>query len=156
MTKNLPITILILLTSLVSGCASIPLASSEEDKQAKLFQVGEGKSNIYLYQTESDEGATPRITLNGKEAGKLGQYTYFLWSVDPGRHLISSLTLELQKTETLAIDTEADKNYFIWQDIVRGSTFGGRVKGIKLRLKEVSSEEGRQGVKASKRVASKI
>jgi hypothetical protein len=150
--KILTFILAIALGVFVNGCASIPFASGEEDKKAKSFTVDAGKSNIYVYQIESDEGANVRVTLNGREAGKLGPRTFFMWSVDPGRHVIGSV---IEDTTKLTIETGAGKNYFIWQDIERGSTFGGRIK-ISLELKEVSFEEGSMGVKESKRIASKI
>ncbi len=79
------------LLSLFIGCASVPMAPTEQDAEAKQFTVLQGKSNIYLYRNESFGGgvAVP-VTLDGKNVGSTGPYTYFKWVVEPGKHVVVS------------------------------------------------------------------
>ena len=63
--------IVLLLTSFVTGCASVPMASMDEDTKAKSFAVRTDKSNIYVYRNETIGGAIPvTVALNGKLAGQ--------------------------------------------------------------------------------------
>ena len=136
---------------LVSACASVPQATKEEEEKAKTFQVESGKSNIYLYQLKSDDDTSAKIFLNGIEAGRLGPQSFFLWSVNPGAHELTSV---IEETARITIRAEAGNNYFVLQDIQIGSTFGGRVKKSS-ELKKVSIEEGKKRVKESRMVVSK-
>ena len=78
--------LLLAVAALVSGCASVPMTSMEDDVKAKTFAVKEDKAAIYVYRNESFGGAIPMtVSLDGKVAGQTGPQTYFMWEVDPGR-----------------------------------------------------------------------
>ncbi len=136
----------LLLTSIVSGCASVPMASMEEDARAKSFVVPAGKSSIYLYRNESFGGAIPlTVALDGKVAGQTGPKTYFLWDVAPGQHELSSMS---ENTSTLRLSTEEGKAYFVWQEVKMGMWMARSL------LQEVDAEAGRKGVAECKRAQS--
>ena len=40
-------------SALITGCASVPMASVERDAQTKTFVVAPDKANIYVYRNES-------------------------------------------------------------------------------------------------------
>ncbi|MEW5967999.1 MAG: DUF2846 domain-containing protein [Pseudomonadota bacterium] len=108
----------LLFATLVSGCASVPMASLDEDAKAKTFAVREGKANIYVYRNESFGGAIPlTVALNGKVAGQTGPQTYFLFEVDPGAHEVSSIA---ENTSALKLDAAAGKSYYVWQEVKMG------------------------------------
>ena len=91
--KKYLIVIMVVVYALLQGCASVPMAPSKKDTDAKQFRVDTNKSNIYLYRNESYGSAiTMPVTLNGRIAGKTAANTYFKWSVSPGKHIITSLT----------------------------------------------------------------
>lgn len=135
-----------LLTSLLSGCASVPMASLESDTGAKQFQVKKGYSNIYLYRNENFGAAIAMtVSLDGKVAGKTGPKTYFLWEVAPGQHEIVSHT---ENTAKITIDAKEGGNHYVWQEVKMGMWQPGS------QLHEVSEEEGRKGVLECKRATS--
>ena len=146
MKKNGLTGLLLGLVVLLSGCASVPMASLEDDTQAKRFAVKPEKSNIYLYRNESLGGAIPMtVSLNGKVAGQTGPQTYFVWEVDPGSHEIASHT---ENVSTLKLTTEAGKTYYVWQEVKMGAFMARSL------LQQVDEETGRKGVLECKRAQS--
>lgn len=147
MRKPITITIL-LLGALLTGCASVPMAPLAKDTQAKTFSVAADKSNIYVYRNESMGGAIAMpVALDGRIAGKTGPKTYFMWTVEPGQHEISSLT---EKTSKITINAIAGQNHFVWQEVKMG------VWSARSLLQEVSDQKGRAGVNECKLIASEI
>ncbi|MGD8999631.1 MAG: DUF2846 domain-containing protein [Granulosicoccaceae bacterium] len=139
----LPAIIVILLAS---GCASVPMASLDEDTRAKTFNVSADKANLYVYRNESMGGAvTMTVSLDGKVAGMSGPKTYFLLTVEPGEHTVSSYA---ENVSTLTIKTEAGKNYYIWQEVKMGFWMARSL------LQQVDEETGRAGVLECKRAKS--
>lgn len=137
---------LLFLASVVSGCASVPMASMDEDAKAKTFAVRESKSNIYVYRNESFGGAIPMtVALNGKVAGQSGPQTYFLFEVDPGPHEVSSIA---ENTSALKLDTAPGKSYFVWQEVKMGMWMA------RTQLQQVDEATGRKSVAECKRAQS--
>lgn len=106
---------LILSVIFLTACNTVPIASEEADNQAKNFKPTATQSKIYVYQTEpfSSVAGIP-IALDKKTAGTVTANTYYVWTVEPGRHVISSLT---ENKNNMWIDTEAGQNYYIKQII---------------------------------------
>ncbi|MFZ5557225.1 MAG: DUF2846 domain-containing protein [Pseudomonadota bacterium] len=130
--------IVLLITSLVSGCASVPMASLDQDATAKTFSVRPDKSNIYVYRNESFGGAIPiTIALNGKVAGQTAMQTYFMFEVEPGPHEVTSIA---ENTSTLKLETKSGEAYFVWQEIKMG------VWMARSQLQQVDEQTGRKGV----------
>ena len=77
------------------------------------------------------------VTLDGKVVGKSGSKTYFMWTVEPGEHEISSLT---ENTSKITVKAEAGRNHFIWQEVKMGMWTARSL------LQQVSEDVGRQGV----------
>ena len=138
--------IVLLLTSFVTGCASVPMASMDEDTKAKSFAVRTDKSNIYVYRNETI-GSAVRMTvaLDGKLAGQTAMQTYFLFEVDPGSHEVSSVA---ENTSTLRLNTEGGKAYFVWQEVKMGLWMA------RSQLQQVDEQTGRKGVAECKRAQS--
>lgn len=133
----------LLLAAVISGCASVPMASLDEDARAKTFAVREGKSNIYVYRNESFGGAIPlTVALDGKVAGQTGPQTYFLFEVEPGPHEVSSIA---ENTSTLRLDTAAGKSYYVWQEVKMGMWMA------RSQLQQVDEAAGKKGVAECKR-----
>jgi len=133
----------LLATALVSGCASVPMASLDDDTSAKTFAVKEGKSSIYVYRNESFGGAIPiTVALNGKVAGQTGPQTFFLFEVDPGAHEVSSIA---ENNSLLKLNTEPGKSYFVWQEVKMGMWMARSL------LQQVDDATGRKGVAECKR-----
>jgi len=104
--------------ALLSGCASVPMASKEMDAQAKTFNVAPGKSNIYIYRNETFGAAMKlAVAVDGKSIGQTASKTYFALEVEPGKHTIVSMA---ENTSSVDLVTEVGKNYFVWQEIKMG------------------------------------
>lgn len=139
---------LVLLGALVGGCASVPMASVEEDRGAKTFAVPEDKSGIYVYRSEIIGGAVPlTVTLDGRVVGQTAARTYFVVVVDPGTHELGSIG---ENTSSLTLTTEAGKAYFVWQAIRMGLWMA------RSELQQVDEEAGRKAVAACSRAQSRF
>lgn len=135
-----------MLFALVSGCASVPMSSIEDDTKAKAFTAPAGKSNIYVYRNESFGGGIPiTLSLDGKVAGQTGPKTYFMWEVEPGTREIASIA---ENTSTLKLNAEAGKSYYVWQEVKMGMWMARSL------LQEVDAETGKSGVAECKRAQS--
>jgi hypothetical protein len=123
---------------MAGGCASVPMASPEQDTAAKSFAVKPGKANIYVYRNES-MGAAIKMTLvmDGKLVGSSAAKTYLLLEVDPGNHTLISKT---ENDSTLSVAAAAGRNYFVWQEVKMGA-FSARSA-----LQLVDDAKGKAGV----------
>lgn len=137
-----------LLLALLAGCASVPMSSLDEDDRAKRFDTDPQYANIYLYRNENFGGAIAMpVSLDGQMAGRTGPKTYFLWTVEPGRHEIVSHT---ENDARLVLNTEPGRNYFVWQEVKMG------MWTARSQLHEVSAEQGMAGVAECKRAQSTL
>jgi hypothetical protein len=122
----------------VTGCASVPMASEEQDKKAKTFAVQPGKSNIYIYRNETMGAAVKMpVVADGRIVGDTVSKTFILLSVDPGKH---SLVSKTENDAVLDIVTEKNKNYFVWQEVKMG------VWAARSKLQLVDDATGKKGV----------
>lgn len=104
--------------SSLAGCASVPMASPEQDARAKSFSVKPGKANIYVYRNESMGGAVKMpVTLNGKPIGATGAKTFLLAEVSSGKHILVS---KAENDYPLEVTAVAGRNYFVWQEVKMG------------------------------------
>ena len=140
--------ILPLMVSLVflTACNTVPIASNDKDMQAKNFQPIPNKSKIYIYQTSPFSSVTGvPVALDKKVAGSVTSGTYHVWTVEPGRHVISSLT---ENKNNMWIDSEAGQNYYIKQRI------SASVWNPTSLLEQVSEKEAKKAINGSKLIAS--
>ena len=118
MFKKLVVPVLLVAVSLLTGCASVQMASPEHDAQAKSFAVQPDKANIYLYRNESMGAAVKMdVVLDNNPVGKTVAKSYMKFEVSPGQHTIIS---KAENDDVLNINTEAGKNYFVWQEVKMG------------------------------------
>ena len=141
--KNKILLVLVVFAFLIlQGCATVQMASSEEDNAAKAFNSTPGKSTVYLFRDEFMGAAvTMDVYLDGEFKGFTGANTYFKWVVDPGEHEIKSVA---ENDVQIKITTEADKIHYIWQEVKMGILSG------RSALHVVDEERGKKGVMASK------
>lgn len=103
---------------LTSGCASVQMASEQQDSAAKSYAVKPGTANIYVYRNEQMGAAIKMpVALNGKLVGDTAAKTYLLLQVPPGSHAIVSKT---ENDATLTVNAQAGRNYFVWQEVKMG------------------------------------
>jgi hypothetical protein len=140
------ILLVVLLSSLFVGCASVPMGSLEDDKMAKEFTAPQGKSRIYLYRNEA-LGAAIKIpvTLNGQMKGQTAADVYFVWDVEPGVHQINCLA---ESNGALSVTTKANQSYFVWQEVKMGLMSAG------CALHEVQADRGKAAISKCKLAAS--
>jgi len=124
----------------LTGCASVPTASVEEDSAKKAFNPpSEGLSGLYVYRNSNFGAALKkRVYVNDDYLGETAPMTYFYKEVAPGAVKLSTSS-EFGNND-LMISTEEGKNYFVRQYIKLGVFVGGA------NLELVSEEEGKKGV----------
>lgn len=121
-----------------SGCASVQMASPEQDTAAKSFTVKPGKANIYVYRNETFGAALKMpVALDGKQVGETASKTYLALEVSPGPHTVVSKT---ENESTVKLNTVAGRNYFLWQEVKMGMISG------RSNLQEVDEATGKAGV----------
>ena len=138
------LSVLVLMFATVSGCANYGQGVSQDAlEDDKSFTTLTDKSIIYIYRPGSNIKDEMPVNLNGKFIAMTGAKSYLMLPVDPGEHEISS---EEGNFSSITIKTQAGKNYFILQEVVKSFTSTGA------NLQEVSGPEGRRGVRECKLV----
>ena len=127
-----------------SGCASVQMASPEQDTVAKSFAVKPGKANIYVYRNETFGAAIKMpVALDGKLVGDTASKTYVFIEVDPGPHTVVSKT---ENDSSVTLNTVTGRNYFLWQEVKMG------LMAARSNLQEVDEPTGKAGVAECKLV----
>nr|WP_315468905.1 DUF2846 domain-containing protein [uncultured Undibacterium sp.] len=135
-------TTIILSAGILTGCASVKMASQSEDAKAKTFATNPQQANVYVYRNEFIGAAlSMAIELDGKEIGKTGPKSYFLLGLEPGHHTLVS---KAENDSLLNLITEAGKNYYVWQEVKMGLLLA------RSKLQLMSEAEGQAGVRESK------
>ena len=140
MVKKALISLWLLAFLQLTGCASVPMAPAEHDQARKEFSPPpEGTAGLYIYRNSSFGGALKKtIRIDGRIIGETAPHTYFYTTLKPGMH---ELATESEFSDnTLSIDFQPGKNYFVQNYIKFGAFVGGA------GLEQVSEEEGRKGV----------
>ncbi len=131
----------VLVASLFSGCASVPMESPDKSSVAKQFkQPSNSSSGVYIFRSGSLGGALKKdVWLDGKCIGESAPNIFFYETVKGDvEHKISTES-EFSPNDLL-IKTESGKNYFVRQYIKIGVFVGGA--GVEL----VSDEKGKEEV----------
>lgn len=136
------------LVLLLSGCASVPMAPLDQDAKAKDFSPIPNKASLYIYRNESFGAAIPMtVSVNGKALGQTAAQTYFRLNLTPGKYTVES---HAENVSSLALATEAGKNYFVWQEVKMGMWMARSL------LQQTDETTGRAGVLESKLIASSV
>ncbi|MCU1716420.1 DUF2846 domain-containing protein [Pseudomonas sp. 5P_3.1_Bac2] len=126
--------------ALLAGCASVPMASTEQDQQSKTFSAPPpDQSGLYIFR-DSILGAALKKTVkvDGEVIGETASNTYFYRLIKPGQHLLS--TESEFSDNSIELYTEPGKNYYVRQSIKLGVFVGGA------KLKVVDEAEGQEAV----------
>ena len=146
--KKLTALVLTLMLTLLSGCASVPMASLEQDTQAKDFSPIPNKAALYIYRNEMFGAAIPMsVSVNGRVLGQTAARTYFRLNLPPGRYSVES---HAENVSALQLNTEPGKNYFVWQEVKMGMWMA------RSQLQQTDETVGRAGVMESKLIAAGI
>lgn len=140
MLKKQILLILITLSALLSGCASVPMASVAEDNEKKQFRLpSKDTAGLYIFRDTSLGAALKKsIYIDGNLIGETAANTYFYRDIKPGQHKLSTES-EFGEND-LAFNFEGGKNHFIRQYIKMGLFVGGA------GLENVSESEGKNAV----------
>lgn len=125
---------------LMTGCASVPMASKDADAKAKQFAPsGEGKAHLYVYRNEIIGAAIKMpVLIDGMEVGDTVAKAYIFKSLPAGAHTVVS---KAENDSTLEIDMQAGHSYFVWQEVKMGVLYA------RSKLHLVSEGTGEAGVK---------
>ncbi len=130
--------------AVLTGCASVPMESSEKDQALKTFAAPpQDQAGLYIFR-DSLLGAALKKTvkIDGEVIGETGPNTYFYRLITPGQH---TLATESEFSDNmLQLNAEAGKNHYVRQSIKLGVFVGGA------KLTEVSESEGQKGVQSTK------
>jgi hypothetical protein len=136
----------VLVVALASGCASVQMASAEQDAAAKSFAVKPGKANIYVYRNENFGAAIKMpVAVDGRLVGDTAAKTYLVLEVAPGPHTVVSKT---ENDASVTLIAAAGRNYFLWQEVKMG------LVAARSNLQEVDEATGKAGVAECKLIQS--
>jgi Protein of unknown function (DUF2846) len=138
--SRLSLFILILALAVLAGCASVPMATKEQDASAKAFSIpAPDKAGLYIYR-DSFVGQALRkvVSIDGKVVGTTANKTYFFLELAPGSH---TLTTESEFGDnSLVLQASGGTNYYVRQYIKMGVFVGGSA------LEMVSEEDGKKAI----------
>ena len=126
---------------LISGCASVEMASKEESSKAKEFNPpGQGNAGVYIYRDSFVGQALKKdVWIDGKCIGESAPDVFFYTEVDGEKtHKID--TESEFSPNVLELLFESGKNYFIRQFIKVGVFVGGA------GLEQIPEEQGKEAV----------
>lgn len=131
--------LLVALTTIFVGCASVPTTDQTLSIQAKQFTPpAEGKAGVYIYRNNSSVGGGLKkdIWLDGNCVGESARGIFFYETVEGNKEHTVSTESEFSPNH-LTLNTESGKNYFVQQYIKVGVFVGGA------NLKQVDEQAGK-------------
>lgn len=128
-------------TLLISGCASVDMASKAESAKAKEFNPpSRGNAGVYIYRDSFVGKALKKdVWIDGKCIGESAPDVFFYAEVEGGKSHKVDTESEFSPN-SLELMFEAGKRYFIRQFIKLGVFVGGA------GLEQVPEEQGRMDV----------
>jgi hypothetical protein len=126
---------------LISGCASVDMASKAESAKAKEFNSpSEGTAGVYVYRDSFVGKALKKdVWIDGKCIGESAPDVFFYTEVEGGKNHKVDTESEFSPN-TLELMFETGKNYFIRQFIKMGVFVGGA------GLEQIAEEQGKKDV----------
>ncbi len=149
MFKKILVTSALISFVFISGCASVPMASINQDTAMKTFAPpSSDKAGLYIFRdTFRGQGMKKKIYIDGVELAESANKVYFYIALTPGTHTIS--TADNYDNHKVTFTAESGKNYFAEQFIEMRLT--DSLAGIKM----VSDAAGKAGVLQSNLATSK-
>ena len=130
--------------SLFSGCASVDLADTEADAEAKTFAVPfDGTGNVYIYRNSPFGTAlNTELWIDGQYIGESAPNVFFKKNLPAGEHVISTES-EFGKNHIL-LNLIENTNKFIRQYIKMGVFIGGS------NVEEITEEQDKRDIQKLK------
>ena len=124
----------------ISGCASVPMASKEQDAVLKAFaKPAVDKAGLYVYRNSLvGQALKKNVYVDGVLLGETANKVYFYKEISPGQHQLS--TESEFSDNAINFQANSGNNYFAEQYIKMGVLVGGA------NVKMVSDEKGMQNV----------
>ncbi|MEO1081760.1 MAG: DUF2846 domain-containing protein [Pseudomonadota bacterium] len=127
-----------LIFAMLTACAPVDNANTEEAAEAETFQVSEDLSRIYVYRDDNVVLNTRiSVSIDGELVGVTGNKTYVVATVDPGTHTIVA---KGENTDELTVETVSGEIVFVELGVGLGA-FTNRAN-----LFQVESEDGKAAV----------
>ena len=125
MNKKINCVLAIIFLVLLSSCASVKMASKEEDTALKEFKLPPpDRVGLYIFRNSFlGQALTRPIYVDGNLIGETANGVYFYMDLSPGKHFISTES-EFGKN-SVVFEAEGGKNYFAEQYIKMGIFSGG-------------------------------
>lgn len=113
--RSLSLVLLAVVGFAFSGCASVPMADSKADSDAKKIEVPSGKALVYVisYGGSAPFGGTwvNQISVNRENRGAIAYKTYQVYPVESGP--VTVLATPGATQAVVKLSAEAGKAYFI-------------------------------------------
>ena len=128
-------------TLLVTGCASVEMASKAESAKAKEFNPpSQGNAGVYIYRDSFIGKALKKdVWIDGKCIGESAPDVFFYTEVEGGKNHKIDTESEFSPN-TLELMFEAGKKYFVRQFIRIGVFVGGA------GLEQIAEQQGKTDV----------
>lgn len=142
--SRLTLLILVPLLLMGTGCASVPMASMEDDAKRKEFlPPSDGKAGIYIYRNSNFGSAVKKnLYIDEVFLGQTAPMTYHYVEVDAGKRIVATES-EFGNNEIL-LNAVAGDNYFVRAFMKMGLVVAGA------GVEQVGEQEGKKGVMACK------
>jgi hypothetical protein len=125
MKKLIGVFLIICSVLLLFGCASVKMASKEEDTALKKFELpSAGKAGLYIFRNSfTGQSLYKDVYVDSIFIGETANGVYFYLEILPGTHTIST---ESEFGEnSVSFEAEGGKNYFAEQYVKMGVFVGG-------------------------------
>ena len=134
----------LILSSIITGCASVPMASVQEDMAKKKFKEPTlGKAGLYVYRNcFVGQALKKTLYFDNYFLGETANKVYFYKEITPGNHQLS--TESEFSNNSINFQAVKGKNYFAEQYIKMGLFIGGA------NVKMVSEKNGKKNILESK------
>lgn len=132
----------VLIASLLSGCASVPLESSTKATEMKELKApSDNTAGIYVYRKDTFVGQALKkdVLIDGKCVGETARGVFFYKEVEGDKEHTLSTESEFSNNDIKFI-TNTGEFYFFEQQIKMGAFVGGAI------LTNVTKLEGRKQI----------
>jgi len=139
MKKVISVILIVSAIVLFLGCASVKMASKEEDTALKNFTLPPSdKAGLYIFRNSFlGQSVSREIYVDSVFIGKTANGVYFYLEIFPGTHTISTES-EFGENSVM-LEVEGGKNYFAEQYIKMGIFSGGA--GIEMVDEKVGMQQ---------------
>jgi len=117
---------------LLTGCATVPLASKADDQRAKEFKAPDSKCRVYCYRPYKFAGSAIKlpVILNGKRRVELAPNTFTYFDVPPGPHTVATFSRDpvFGTVFPIKLNIQPGEVIFLWHGSkVSGGGFAARL-----------------------------